>query len=118
MEKFKGREVFWMTSLAEMREDKNREYEEYRKATMEVKCYENQKVFDSFNEYKKYDLNKIYTLRTSEYLEQNYEKDPTHPNQLGNAYISKMVLKEIFEIDFDPEKFMETTMSGEKYPKY
>ena len=118
MEKFKGKDVFWMANLPELIEEKNMEYEEYRKATMEVLCNDNQKIFDSFDEYKKYDLNKIFTLVTSEYLGQNYKKDPTHPNQLGNAYIAKIVLKEIFEIEFDPEKFIETTLNGEKYPKY
>ncbi len=118
MSKFKGIEVFWMTSLTEMREDRNTKYEDYNKTTLSIEKEENQRVYDAFSEYKKYDLEKIYTLKTSEYKNIGRETDPGHPNQLGNAYIAKIVLKEVFEINFDPEKFMETTLSGEKYPKY
>lgn len=118
MKKFKEIEVFWMTSLYEMREDRNMEYESYNEATLTIETEKNQRIYNAFSEYKKYDLNKIYNLKTSEYKKIGRETDPGHPNQLGNAYIAKMVLKEIFEIDFDPEKFIKTTLSGEKYPKY
>lgn len=118
MKKFKEIEVFWMTSLYEMREDRNMEYESYNEATLTIETEKNQRIYNTFSEYKKYDLNKIYNLKTSEYKKIGRETDPGHPNQLGNAYIAKMVLKEIFEIDFDPEKFIKTTLSGEKYPKY
>lgn len=118
MEKFKGIEVFWMTSIKEMREDRNTEYENYNKVTLAIETGTDQKIYDAFSEYGKYDLDKIYTLKTGEYRDIGRETDPGHPNQLGNAYIAKMVLREVFGINFDPEKFMETTLSGEKYPKY
>jgi len=41
-----------------------------------------------------------------------------HPNQLGNAYIAKVILKEVFGIEFDPELYWKDTLEGEKYPKY
>ncbi|MEA3449779.1 MAG: hypothetical protein U9Q85_02265 [Patescibacteria group bacterium] len=41
-----------------------------------------------------------------------------HPNQLGNAYIAKIILKEIFDIDFDPELYIKETLEGKKYPSY
>lgn len=44
--------------------------------------------------------------------------DNWHPNQLGNAYIAKIFLERIWEIDFDPEKYMETSLKGYKYPEY
>lgn len=46
------------------------------------------------------------------------ELDYWHPNQLGNAYIAKVILKEIFGVEFDSEKYMETTQRGEKLPSY
>lgn len=118
MKKFEGIKVFWMTSLVELREDKNTEYEAYRKATLEVECGENQEIFDAFGEYKKNDLSRIYALATDEYKEENYKNDPVHPNQLGNAYVAKIVLEKIWNISFDPEKYIETTLKGNKYPEY
>ena len=46
------------------------------------------------------------------------DKDFWHPNQLGNAYIAKVMLKEVFDISFDPEKYWKDTLAGEKMPKY
>ena len=111
-------EVFWMTSLSEMRESNNTEFENYRLATLSIRTANNQVIFDSFSEYSKYDLKGFYTLKTDEYNNIGLKTDPGHPNQLGNAFIAKMVLENCFGINFDPEKFMETILSGEKYPKY
>jgi hypothetical protein len=41
-----------------------------------------------------------------------------HPNRLGNAYIAKVILKNIWGIEFDPEKYIETTDKGYKLPEY
>jgi len=41
-----------------------------------------------------------------------------HPNQLGNAYIAKVILEKIWGIEFNPEKYIEETLKGEKMPKY
>lgn len=46
------------------------------------------------------------------------ELDYWHPNQLGNAYIAKVILKEVFGVEIDPEKYIQTTLSGEKLPSY
>lgn len=46
------------------------------------------------------------------------KQDFWHPNQLGNAYIAKVILKEIFNIEFDPEKYWQDTLNGEKLPRY
>ena len=118
MNKFKGINVFWMTSLPEMRESRNTGFEKYKEATLSVKTMAGQVIFDSFSEYKKFDLTKIYTLITEEYKNIGFETDPGHPNQLGNAYIAKIVLNEVFGINFDPEKYIKTNLSGNKYPDY
>ncbi len=44
--------------------------------------------------------------------------DPLHPNQLGNAYIAKILLKDIFGIEFDAEKYKKGVDNGDMYPKY
>ena len=118
MDEFKGINVFWMTSLPDLRERKNTEYEDYRIATLKVGCHENQEIFDMFEEYKKNDLNMMYTLKTDEYQSENYQIDPTHPSQLGNAYIAKVVLEKIGGINFDPEKYIETNEKSYKFPEY
>lgn len=46
------------------------------------------------------------------------EIDFLHPNMLGNAYIARVFLKEVFDISFDPEKYLEELLKGEKYPRY
>lgn len=64
---------------------------------------------------------RFFTFKSEENPEEGLkmgDRDYCHPNQLGNAYIAKIVLKEVFDTDFDPEEFMKTTLSGEKYPKY
>lgn len=76
---------------------------------------------DLFRISKEFPSDRIYTFKSEENREANIkEGDPDfwHPNQLGNAYIAKVVLKEVFGIEFDPELYMKTTLSGEKYPKY
>ncbi len=47
------------------------------------------------------------------------EKDPIHPNALGNVYIAKMFLEEVFGIEVNPEKFLDDTRSDTvKYPRW
>jgi len=46
------------------------------------------------------------------------DPDLTHPNQLGNAYIAKVVLEHGFGVIFDAETYIADTNSGQKYPRY
>ncbi len=64
---------------------------------------------------------RIYTFKSEAIPEMNIEEgdlDYWHPNQLGNAYIARVILEEVFGIDFDPERYWKETLAGEKYPKY
>lgn len=64
---------------------------------------------------------RIYTFKSEENSVEGIKEgdlDFWHPNQLGNAYIAKVILKEVFDIKFDPEKYIKETLSGEKYPGY
>lgn len=79
-----------------------------------------QKV-DMFSIYKKFPLEKIFTFKSEGNPEEDIkEGDPDlqHPNQLGNAYIAKVVFKEVFGTEFDTELYWQTTLAGEKFPKY
>ncbi|MFA6602615.1 MAG: SGNH/GDSL hydrolase family protein [Candidatus Shapirobacteria bacterium] len=70
------------------------------------------KFIDTYAEFDKLELNKLYTFKYKD------KPDFWHPNQLGNAYIAKIILREAFGIEFDPEKYIRDTLSGEKYPGY
>lgn len=114
--------TIWCTSTpAGNSSPKNEEYESYAKVTMEVPQTENFKLLDMFNIYKQYPLDKFFTFKSEENLVENLkagDPDLQHPNQLGNAYIAQIILKEVFGIEFDPEKYISDTLTGEKLPKY
>lgn len=80
-----------------------------------------QKFINLFEKSKSFPSKKIYTYKSEAILEMNIKEgdlDYVHPNQLGNAYIAKIILKEVFDISFDPEKYIKTTLDGLKYPEY
>lgn len=116
-EKFKDSEIIWSTSLPDLRGNKRSVYEPYRQITKEVG---GEKVIDGFEWYSQFDLTKFFTFKSEENLVEGIKEgeiDPIHPNQLGNAYIAKMFLEKI-GVSFDPEKYIEETLKGEKLPKY
>lgn len=100
-------EYYWSTSIADLSGNKRKYYQSYREITLGF-----DHTLDIFGWYEKLDFSKIFTFR------EDGESDPLHPNQLGNAYIAKYFLENVFGVSFDPEKFMETTLKGEKYPGY
>src|SRR3989339_160453 len=74
-----------------------------------------------FEEFDNFPKERIFTFKSEEIAVVGLKKgdiDFLHPNQLGNAYIAKIILKEVFQIDFDPEKYIETNTAGYKYPEY
>lgn len=117
-----GAQVVWCTSTsAGKNSKKNSEYEPYTKACMDIPGNDNFQLIDLFNIYQQFPLERIFTFISEENLVENIkagEIDLQHPNQLGNAYIAKVILEKAFSIDFDPEKYIRETLSGEKYPGY
>lgn len=64
---------------------------------------------------------RIYTFVSEENPVENIKAgdlDYWHPNQLGNAYIAKVILKNVFNTEFDPELYISSTVKGEKTPRY
>ena len=114
--------IVWCNSTpADPGSNKNAEYEPYAKACMEIPQDENLQIIDMFNLYKVFPLERIFTFKSEDNPIEGLKKgdpDLQHPNQLGNSYIAKVILKEVFGIDFDPELYWKTTLTGEKYPKY
>lgn len=93
----------------------------YREAVEIDKKLRLKNFINLFEISKSWPQEKIYTFISGDYPEEGVKAgdlDFWHPNQLGNAYIAKTVLKEVFEIEFDPEKYIKTTLLGEKFPNY
>lgn len=114
--------VIWCTSIPPVGDDKRRlKYLPYAKACMQIPQNRNLQLVDLFNIYKNFPLERFFTFKSEENTEEGIkagEQDVWHPNQLGNAYITKVILKEVFAINFDPEKYIKETLAGEKYPGY
>ena len=96
-------------------------YEPYVAEVSSIFPLPNSLFIDLYDKFRTFPLDRLYTF-ISEGNEVTGEKpgdtDPDHPNQLGNAYIAKVLLQEIFTIYFDPEKYIKSTLKGDKYPQY
>lgn len=118
-----GVKIVWSTSQgAGKGSHKITQMKPYADAVMQTfHNSDNMQMVDMYSRYLQFPSEKIFTFRSEAIpLENVKEGDPDliHPNQLGNAYIAKVFLEEVFGIAFDPEKYMETTLAGEKYPQY
>jgi lysophospholipase L1-like esterase len=114
----------YCTSLSSTSSNFNDKYNPYRTQVLEIPPCPNEIVIDLFTEYKQYDLDKLYTfvvefpqeLASMGLLEGGI--DYLHPNTLGQAYIAKILLDKIFNIQFDPELYVADIRSDKKYPRY
>ena len=117
----KGIKLVWCSSTPAMFDSfKNSQYKPYSNAFLKTQIDGVNKI-DMFNKYQKFPLDKIFTFTSEENPVENIkegEPDLIHPNQLGNAYIAKVILKDLFKIEFDPEKYIRETLEGKKYPGY
>lgn len=117
-----GSELVWSNSTpAGKGSKKNPEYEPYAKAFMDIPQKKGLIKVDMFNIYKSFPTDKFFSFVSEENPVEGIKAgdiDLQHPNQLGNAYIAKVMLKEVFDIDFDPEKYISETLDGRKYPGY
>lgn len=117
-----GSKVIWCTSTpAGKNSKKNPEYESYAKVCMSIPENDSLQLIDLFNIYQQFPLKRIFTFISEENQVEGIkvgEIDLQHLNQLGNAYIAKVILEKAFSVGFDPEKYIKETLSGEKYPGY
>jgi lysophospholipase L1-like esterase len=100
---------------------KNDEYKPFAMASMKIKTNKRTKLIDLFDIYKDFPINEFYTFKADYDVVGGFNKnniDDAHPNQLGNAYIAKIILKKVFGVEFDPEKYIADTINGSKYPEY
>jgi lysophospholipase L1-like esterase len=100
---------------------KNKEYEPYAKAFMGISDSKYFSKIDIYHLYNKFPTERFFTFISEENPIEGIkagDMDLQHPNQLGNAYIAKIILKEVFNIEFDPEKYIQDTLSGVNLPDY
>lgn len=114
--------LIWINSTpAGKGSKKNTEYEPYARAFMDMPVRESLVKIDMFNMYQTFPTDRFFTFVSEENPVEGIKAgdlDLQHPNQLGNAYIAKVILKEAFSIDFDPEKYISDTFAGVKFPGY
>ncbi len=116
-----GTKVVWCSSTPAGGEKKNLEYQPYAEAFLQMPDRDNLMKVDMFNLYRQYPMERFFTFKSEENPVEGVkagEVDLQHPNQLGNAYIAKIILKEVFGIKFDGEKYISDTLAGEKFPEY
>lgn len=118
----KNSKLIWASSTpAGKGSKKNLEYQPYSETFLKIPDSESFRKIDLFNLYQKFPTEKFFTFISEENPFEGIkdgEVDLQHPNQLGNAYLAKAILKEGFGIEFDPEKYMSETLAGKKYPGY
>jgi len=114
--------VVWCNSTsAGVGSKKNVEYEPYAKAFVEMSERDGLIKVDMFSLYRRFPTDKFFTFVSEENPVEGIkegEKDLQHPNQLGNAYIAKVILEKVFGINFEPERYIGETLEGKKYPGY
>ena len=93
----------------------NKAYEPYIEEIMQISTNDNILRFNGNEVFSKYPVDKFYTLDS----DGNSIKDLVHPNSLGNVYITKMFLENIFDIQVNPERYLEDIRSDiVKYPRW
>jgi hypothetical protein len=116
----KCRAVMLANSIAGDSERYNKEYGPYAGAIRSLKL--SKTIFiDLYSAFQAYNLEKFFTFTSGGNQVLGIapgQKDFVHPNQLGNAYIAKIILEKGFGIRFDPEKYIKDTLKGEMYPGY
>ena len=114
--------VVFCTSIATDRESLNRTYADYVKADKVLFPMKGVGFVNLFERYQKFDLKRFFTFVSggNEVVGiKPGEIDYLHPNQLGNAYVAKVILAEAFGVEFDPEVYIKDSQNeAVQYPRY
>jgi len=110
-------------SLSDDLNEKMKNYIEiYRRMVGEFEENENFTFVDLFNLFPPSEVEKSYSLISEGNEDYGIEKgeiDSSHCNKYGNAMMAKILLKEVFGIEFDHEKFLRDVADDSiKYPGY
>jgi lysophospholipase L1-like esterase len=109
------------TSIPTLNNNLNQKYSEYVKQIEPLFPHPKVQFINLFKIYQKFELKKIFTFESTGNEVVGIkpgEVDYLHPNHLGNAYIAKVLLKEIFGIKFNPYLYIKGSFENVMYPKY
>ena len=114
--------VIYCTDICSGDDAYNTRYAEYVDAVRSLFPYKEVVFIDLLTEMKLANPARFFTLigeGNEDAKIKPGEIDFTHPNQLDNAYITRIVLDKAFNLNFDPEVyFKETTPQNSMAPKY
>jgi len=117
-----SKQVIYTPNICSKNESKNKQYDKYVKASLDIDTGSNVYKFNGYEIFKEYPMDTFYTLELESGVDgyvSGGSKDPVHPNVLGNIYIAKMFLEECFGIEVNPNKYLEDTRSDTvKYPRW
>jgi hypothetical protein len=116
-----GSKIVWSNTTPPYNSAYIERYRPYAEEVMSLEERDGLQKLDMFNLYSQFPLERFFTFKSEEIaIEGIKEGDPDwwHPNQLGNAYIAKVILHEVFAVEYDPEKYISDTLNGEKLPRY
>lgn len=114
-------EIIYCTDICSGNTDYNNKYELYVKEAISLFPRDNVGLINTFEEFGKFDLSSFFTFDSEGNEEvgiDSGETDFIHPNQLGNAYIAKIILEKVFGMKFNPERYMEGTAAGLMFPGF
>lgn len=119
--------LVFTTSVPALKDELNKKIMQYvdldRRVAQGFQTNENLRFVDFYEHFKKDDTKKSYSLISpsgNEHFQvEPGQVDPIHFNRFGNAFVAKILLKEIFEIDFDHIKFLnDLEDESKKYPGF
>lgn len=113
--------LIFATSTPANNQAANQKYAPYVKKAKELFPQPKTQFINLFEIYQQFDLEKLFTFKSdgNEVVGiKPGELDFLHPNQLGNAYIAKVILEEGMGISFNPELYIQDTLKGLMYPHY
>lgn len=99
----------------------NEKYAPYIEIVREIVKTKNVLFVDMAKEFAKQDVSKFFTLKSPGnelFAIKKGEIDLVHPNQLGNAYFAKVILKQVFGFDFDIDKYFASIKKDIMLPEY
>jgi len=114
-----GKDVVYSPNIYSNENNLNNRYEEYVTKVINLEVPFNINLINGHKIFRNYPTKKIYTLDLEQQCinSKHIQKDLVHPNSLGNVYIAKMFLEELYGIEVDPERYLVSLRSDKiKYP--
>jgi lysophospholipase L1-like esterase len=113
--------IIYSTDIASNNDQYNAKYLPYLTSIKNIFPLEGITFVNMFEEFEKLHKDRFFTFESTGNPDAGIkpgELDFIHPNQLGNAYIAKILLEQSFGINFDPEKYIQENNAGRMFPKY